>query len=231
MTEITLFISALTLGLLGSAHCIGMCGGITSALSMSIAGRTQPAMFGLMLCYHLGRISSYALAGFILGSLGWFLGDSSTFLQVLLRILAGLMLISMGLYISGIWKGLTRLEVIGSVLWRKLQPIGKHLLPVKTVAGALALGSLWGWLPCGLVYSTLVWSSSQGQPLQSALLMFCFGVGTIPSVLLTGLLSKQLNHLIQAQLTRNIAAIMMILFGLWTFPGPHQKTIMALISF
>ncbi|MDP0588462.1 MAG: sulfite exporter TauE/SafE family protein [Candidatus Endonucleobacter bathymodioli] len=231
MTEITLFISALTIGLLGSVHCIGMCGGITSALSMSISGKTKSAVFGLMLCYHLGRILSYALAGFILGSVGWFLGDSSPVLRFLLRILAGFMLVFMGLYVSGIWKGLTRLEVIGGVLWRKLQPIGKHLIPVKTVTGALSLGGLWGWLPCGLVYSTLVWSSSQGSPLQSALLMFCFGVGTIPSVLLTGLLSKQLHHIIQAQLTRNIAGIMMILFGLWTFPGPHQKAMMGLISF
>ena len=230
MNELTLYFSALTIGLLGSAHCIGMCGGITSALSLSIAGRTKPAVFGLMLCYHLGRLSSYALAGFILGSLGWFLGDSNPVIQQSLRFIAGGMLIAMGLYLSGTWRGLAQLETMGSILWRKIQPVANRILPVRHVPGALALGSLWGWLPCGMVYSTLIWSASQGSPVKSALLMACFGFGTIPSVLLTGLLSKQLNQLIQAQITRNLAAIMMVLFGLWTLPGPHQKMIMGLLG-
>ena len=229
MNELHLYFSALSIGLLGSAHCIGMCGGITSALSLSVSERSKPIIIGLVLCYHIGRLSSYATAGFLLGSLDWFL-CSSPFIQLLLRIIAAVMLISMGLYLSGIWRGLTRLEAIGSILWLRIQPVANKLLPVRNIRSAFALGCLWGWLPCGLVYSTLIWSASVGDPINSAILMVLFGLGTIPSVLLTGLLSKQLNELIQARITRNIAAIMMIIFGLWTLPGPHQKIIMRALS-
>ncbi|MGI9277469.1 MAG: sulfite exporter TauE/SafE family protein [Endozoicomonas sp.] len=230
MTDMPAYLSALTIGLLGSAHCIGMCGGITSALSLSLKGRSPAQTTWLMLAYHIGRISSYALAGLILGLAGWYLGDSSRTVHLFLRYLAGGMLIAMGLYLSGWWRGLVKLEKVGSHLWKHIQPRANRLLPVSSTPDALALGALWGWLPCGMVYSTLIWSASQGQAGQSALLMICFGLGTLPSVFLTGLFAQQLRGLIQAKVTRNIAGIMMILFGAWAMPGPHQKWIMSLLS-
>ena len=175
--ELTSYLTAFSIGLLGSAHCMGMCGGITSALSLSLPDNNRHAIFRLMLGYHLGRIGSYALAGLILGTLGWFLGEINQSFQLALRWLAGGMLIAMGLYISGIWKGLTILEKAGGALWRKIQPAASRLLPVRTFHATLALGAFWGWLPCGLVYSTLIWSASHGNPHQSALLMACFGLG------------------------------------------------------
>ncbi len=226
ISNLPLMISALTLGLLGSAHCIGMCGGITSALSLSIPKDTRIPPLLLMVGYHLGRISSYGVAGLILGAAGWFLGDSSTTLKMSLRFIAGGMLIAMGLYLSGLWRGLTRLEKAGSLLWRYIQPVANRLLPIRSLPRAMAVGVLWGWLPCGLVYSTLIWSASQGEAQISALLMLCFGLGTTPAVLLTGLLSKQLNAFIQSQFTRSIAAVMMVVFGLWTMPGPHMSLLM-----
>ncbi len=228
--ELTSYLTAFSIGLLGSAHCMGMCGGITSALSLSLPDNNRHAIFRLMLGYHLGRIGSYALAGLILGTLGWFLGEINQSFQLALRWLAGGMLIAMGLYISGIWKGLTILEKAGGALWRKIQPAASRLLPVRTFHATLALGAFWGWLPCGLVYSTLIWSASHGNPHQSALLMACFGLGTLPAMLLTGLLSKQISHVIQARVTRNIAACITVFFGLWTLPGAHQALIMNLIS-
>ncbi|WP_330925715.1 sulfite exporter TauE/SafE family protein [Candidatus Sororendozoicomonas aggregata] len=229
ISNLPLLISAFTLGLLGSAHCIGMCGGITSALSLSIPKETRMPSLLLMSGYHWGRISSYAVAGFVLGAAGWFLGDSSATLKMSLRFIAGGMLVAMGLYLSGLWRGLTRLEKAGSLLWRYIQPVANRLLPIRSLPRAMAVGALWGWLPCGLVYSTLIWSASQGEPQLSALLMLCFGLGTTPAVLLTGLFSKQLNVFIQSQCTRNIAAAMMVAFGLWTMPGPHTSVIMHLL--
>ena len=105
MNELPTLLSAFTVGLLGSAHCIGMCGGITSALSLSLEGKSRPHTLGLMGCYHIGRIFSYATAGFLLATLGWFLGDLSQTTRMALRYLAGGMLIAMGLYLTGWWRG------------------------------------------------------------------------------------------------------------------------------
>lgn len=230
MSDIPTLFSALTIGLLGGAHCVGMCGGITSALSFSLKGRSTAETTWLMLAYHLGRIGSYSLAGLLLGTLGWFLGDASQSIQIFLRYLAGGMLVAMGLYLSGWWKGLMHLEKAGSALWKQIQPVASRLLPIRNTGNALLLGTLWGWLPCGLVYSTLIWSASQGDPVQSGLLMASFGLGTLPAVFLTGLFAQQLTSVIQASLTRNIASILMILFGLWTLPGPHQMWLMSLFA-
>lgn len=230
MTEAPTLLAATTLGLLGSTHCIGMCGGITSALSLSLRGRSKAETSWLMLTYHIGRISSYALAGLLFGVVGWFLGDASEALQSSLRIIASGMLIAMGLYITGWWKGLMKMEKLGQHLWKHIQPLASKLLPIRSTPDALALGALWGWLPCGLVYSTLIWSASQNNPTQSALLMAAFGLGTLPSVFLTGIFARQLTSVIQASMTRNIAGIMMILFGLYSIPGPHQLWVMSILS-
>lgn len=230
LLPLSAYFSAFTIGLLGSAHCLGMCGGISSALSLSIQ-RSQRHPVILLLGYHLGRITSYALAGLLLGSLGWFLGQASPVLHITLRILAGAMLIAMGLYLSGLWQGLARLEQAGGWLWRHIQPRANRLLPVRSLSSACALGALWGWLPCGMVYSTLSWSASYGGSLASASLMVSFGLGTLPAVLLTGLFARQLQRIIQARLTRSLAATLIVTFGLWTLPGPHQKALIALLGF
>lgn len=227
MNEVPTLLSALTLGILGSAHCIGMCGGITSALSLSLAGRSRAQIFWLMLTYHLGRITSYSIAAFLLASIGWYLGGISPEVKMGLRYFAAIMLIAMGLYLTGWWRGLTHLEKVGHKLWQHIQPKAKALLPIKNVANALVVGMLWGWLPCGLVYSTLAWSATQGNPVQGALLMVSFGIGTIPSVFLLGAFSRQLSGIIQARITRNLAGLLIILFGLWSMPGAHQKWLMS----
>ena len=226
--EISTLISAFTIGLLGSAHCIGMCGGITSALSLSLKGRSSSHVAGLMLCYHSGRIISYALAGAILASIGWYLGDLTPAIKISLRYIAAGMMIAMGLYLTGWWRGLTVLEQLGQYLWKRVQPLSKSLLPIKTTGSALLLGMVWGWLPCGLVYSNLALAASQGSLVAGALVMVSFGLGTLPAVFLTGLFSRQLHHIIQATLTRSIAGTMIILFGLWSIPGKHQMWIMSL---
>lgn len=225
---VSTLISAFTIGLLGSAHCIGMCGGITSALSMSLTGHSPSRVAALMLCYHFGRIFSYALAGTLLAGIGWYLGDLAPATIMALRYLAAGMMVAMGLYLTGWWRGLTLLEQWGQKLWSRIQPFSKNLLPIKTPGSALLLGTLWGWLPCGLVYSNLALAASQGSVISGALVMASFGFGTLPAVFLTGLLSRQLHHIIQASVTRNIAGLMIILFGLWAVPGKHQMWIMSL---
>ena len=229
MNDVPTVLSALALGLLGSAHCIGMCGGITAALSLSLTGRSPAQTHGLMFTYHLGRVTSYAIAGFLLASLGWYLGGLTPGIKMGLRYLAAIMLVAMGLYLTGSWRGLTYLEQAGQKLWRVIQPRANALLPINSPAKALVVGMMWGWLPCGMVYSTLTWSSVQGEPLRGAMLMAAFGLGTTPSVLLVGAFSRQLSGIIQARITRNLAGVLIILFGLWSIPGPHQRWLMSLL--
>jgi len=219
-----LLLSALVLGLLGGGHCLGMCGGLMGALTLAIPPEQRARRFRLLLAYNLGRILSYSLAGLLLGLAGWAIASGP--LALGLRIVAGLLLICMGLYLAGWWSGLTRIEALGRGLWKHIQPLAGRLLPVSSLPRALLLGALWGWLPCGLVYSTLLWAASQGDAVDSALLMLAFGLGTWPVLLATGLAAERLTALLRRRGVRIAGGLLVILFGLWTLPGPHQHWLM-----
>jgi len=219
-----LLISAMILGLLGGGHCLGMCGGLMGALTLAIPPEQRAQRFQLLLAYNLGRISSYTLAGLLLGLAGWAVATSP--LVTGLRVIAALLLIAMGLYLAGWWSGLTRIEALGRGLWRYIQPLTRRFMPVTSLPRALVLGSLWGWLPCGLVYSTLLWAASQGNAFDSAALMLAFGLGTMPVLLATGLAAERLTSLLRQRGIRMAGGILVILFGLWTLPGPHQHWLM-----
>ena len=219
-----LLLSAVVLGLLGGGHCLGMCGGLMGALTMAIPVEQRGRRLQLLLAYNLGRILSYGCAGLLLGLGGWALANSPA--AMALRIVAGLLLICMGLYLGGWWSGLTRIEALGRGLWRHIQPLASRLLPVTSLPRALLLGALWGWLPCGLVYSTLLWAASQGSALDSALLMLAFGLGTLPVLIASGLAAQRLNQLLRQRSVRMAGGLLVIVFGLWTLPGPHQAWLM-----
>jgi len=219
-----LLLSAVVLGLLGGGHCLGMCGGLMGALTMAIPAEQRGKRLRLLVAYNLGRVLSYTTAGLLVGLAGWALAQSPA--AMALRVVAGLLLIAMGLYLAGWWSGLTRIEAMGRGLWRHLQPIASRLMPVRNLPQALFLGALWGWLPCGLVYSTLLWAASQGDALDSALLMLAFGIGTWPVLLATGLAAERMTALLRKRGVRMAGGIMVILFGLWTLPGPHQHWLM-----
>lgn len=216
--------SALILGLLGGGHCLGMCGGLMGALTLAIPPEQRGRRLRLLLAYNLGRILSYACAGLLLGLAGWAVASSPAALA--LRVVAALLLIAMGLYLAGWWSGLTRIEALGRGLWRHIQPVASRLLPVSSVPRALLLGALWGWLPCGLVYSTLLWAASQGNAAYSAALMLAFGVGTWPVLLATGLAAERVNILLRRRSVRVAGGVLVMLFGIWTMPGPHQHWLM-----
>ncbi|WP_027960208.1 sulfite exporter TauE/SafE family protein [Halomonas halodenitrificans] len=210
------FAAAFVFGLLGGAHCIGMCGGIMSALSFAVppSMRSPARLSGLLLGYNLGRITSYMIAGALAASLGTLLSLTAP-ARLILQGLAALMLILMALYIADWWKGLLRIEAVGRRLWRHIEPLGRRLMPVVKLPQAMALGAVWGWLPCGLVYSMLTWSLAIADPLRGALLMGAFGLGTLPALLATGFAARQLSGLIRHRATRSIAALSIIAFALW----------------
>ena len=205
-------LSAFIVGLLGGVHCVGMCGGIVSALSFGLPpDRNLP----ILLAYNAGRISSYALAGALMGALGFYFSGLLP-VQLAQRVLltfAGLFLILMGLYLAGWWNALSRVERAGGLLWRRIEPLGRGLLPVRSVRHALLLGLLWGWLPCGLVYSALVWTVSAGGAAEGAMLMLAFGLGTLPNLLLMGVAAAQLTRWARQPLVRALAGALVIVFG------------------
>jgi hypothetical protein len=207
-------LAAFVIGLAGGGHCIGMCGGISAALSLGAPkGRLALAY---SLAFNLGRILSYA-------SIGVLVGFGSQMLQLNQYIhlslwLAGLMLVLMGLSIGQWWQGVKRLEQLGKFIWRWLQPLTKPLMPIKSVPQALALGGLWGWLPCGLVYSSLIWASSAGQWHNTGLLMLAFGLGTLPANMATGLLAQQLKVLLQKRMSQWLLGGSIIALGVYTLP-------------
>ncbi|MDR5171854.1 sulfite exporter TauE/SafE family protein [Methylobacillus flagellatus] len=212
MPELSLF-AALLVGLLGGGHCAGMCGGIVGAVSMSMPG-SRP-QWRLLLAYNLGRIGSYGVAGAIAGAVG----ASSFFLQHLLPVgkvlyaLANIILILLGLYLANLWHGVIALERIGAVLWKRLQPFSKRWLPVRNIAQAGMLGAIWGWLPCGLVYSVLIAALATGSPVQGGLLMLAFGMGTLPTLLAMGMAAVRLKAWLQQLWLRRISGLTVLLFG------------------
>lgn len=200
-------------GLLGGVHCAGMCGGIVGALSLGSAGPRLP----LLLSYNAGRLLAYMLAGTIAGGLGGLgLAISADLpLRLFLHALAHLVLIALGFYLLGFTRMLAFAERLGQKLWRHLQPWTQRFLPVHTSAQAFPLGMLWGWLPCGLVYSALISALSSGSAWQGMALMLSFGLGTLPNLLLAGWFAGSLSRLINRPWLRALAGTGVLLQGIW----------------
>jgi len=212
MPEVSL-ISALLVGLLGGTHCVGMCGGIVGALSLQMPANVPQWRFHL--AYNLGRLASYGAAGLLVGAAG----ASSLMLsgmlpvKLVLYLLANLLLIALGLYLAGLSHAVVQIERLGGVIWQHLQPYSKKLLPVKTVPQAFGLGALWGWVPCGLVYSVLVAAMASGSAASGALIMLAFGLGTLPNLLAMGYFARQLKGFMQHRGVRLSAGLLVAGFG------------------
>ena len=214
MPEIS-YVSVFLVGLLGGVHCVGMCGGIVTALSLSSTTR-RPAL-PMLLAYNFGRITSYALAGAIVGAIG-----ASTILlerfvpaERVLYGLANIMLILLGLYLAGLSRAVLALERVGSVVWARLQPLMQRFIPVRTLPQAFFTGAVWGWLPCGLVYSVLISALATASAAHGALLMLAFGAGTLPNLLAMGLFAQRLQTLTRKPGVRLAAGLLVAAFGVW----------------
>lgn len=222
--DATIILPAFLLGFMGSAHCLGMCGGISAALGAANGRNT----LSLSISYNIGRVLSYAVLGAIVGGATQSL--SQPILQLLpagsrwLRTFAGLMVIAMGFYVAGWWRGLAYLEIMGGYLWRYIQPLTKSLLPPQNNSAAMLLGGLWGLLPCGLVYSSLTWAALNGNAVQGAIWMTAFGAGTLPAMLATTHGGSYVRTWTQRPMLRRIAAIVLIVSGFVAVALPWLHT-------
>ena len=214
------FLTALTIGFLGSTHCLGMCGGIVGTLNAGLPQPRQQSRWSRIayhFTYNAGRILSYSVAGAMAGLIG---AQSTRIpLDTVLpvgRLIAGLFMIALGLYLAGWRRATAWLENAGQPIWKYIQPLGKRYLPVKTPMHAFGLGLVWGWLPCGLVYSVLALSMVSASPERGALLMLGLGLGTLPMLLAMGKAYEYLRGIAQNPAMRRLAGIAIILFGTYT---------------
>lgn len=216
----TVLAAAATLGLAGSVHCLGMCGGIAAAAGM----RAQDGGPGAILpgvVFNLGRVTAYALLGGLVGALvGAAFGHVSVRpFAIGLRMLAALLMGIMGLsLLTG--RDLLSLERLGGRAWARIRPLAGRALELAGTARFGALGLLWGFLPCGLVYSALALAATSGSGATGAATMLAFGAGTLPSMLAATLAGGALTRRLSGQRTRRVAGILMIVFAAWTAAGP-----------
>jgi len=210
------YFSAFIIGIIGSGHCIGMCGGITSMLTAALPQKKSGSNLLFIVLYNTGRISSYALLGAIVGYTGSTAARNMGVPLAGLRLVAALFLIFLGLYLGQWLMWITRIEQLGKTLWKKISPLSKHLIPVNNPIKALGLGVLWGWLPCGLVYSTLTWSMASGSAISGAVIMACFGLGTLPALILMSLSTIRIKQLVNNSLLRKSLALAIIIYGIYS---------------
>lgn len=214
-----LLVSALLMGVLGSTHCVVMCGGVVamtcSALPLARRGCVL-AQLPHVLGYNVGRIVSYAAAGAAAGALGTTLQSLGIVEQagLGLRFAAGVVMIAVGLYLAGFAGGLRWIERVGEPVWRRIAPLARRLVPVRTPVQAFALGLLWGWLPCGLVYAALAAAVTSGSWLGGAATMAAFGAGTLPTLVTLGSAAGFVRRLAQGPRMRMAAALVVGAFGL-----------------
>lgn len=213
--------AALLLGLVASGHCVVMCGGISGALGLVTAkDRNGVPKRRLLVAYQAGRITSYTVAGGLVGSVG------DGLIAVLdvdgvrtgLRIATGVMVAMTAMTLLGRWKspGLG----LGRALWPRIARIGRRLVPVTDAPRALAFGMLWGWMPCGLVYSVLLIAALSARPLQAAAIMLAFGLGTLPSMLAVAWSAPRLAAWTARRSVRRGAGVGLMLCAFAVMAGP-----------
>ncbi len=210
--------AAFLIGLFSSLHCIGMCGSIMGALSLSLPASIRDnrfKRFSFVSSYNLGRILSYSFAGLIAGAVGVGLFENTGLASghAILRATGVVMMVLIGLYLAGWLPQLAYFERAGAPVWRKLEPIGRKMMPVDTMARAFVYGMIWGWLPCGLVYTVLLWTLTAGSAVEGALTMMAFGIGTLPTLITAGVMTSWLTRFAQSANARRVVGIVIILMA------------------
>ena len=229
--QLTVGIAAVA-GSVSAVHCVGMCSGIAGALSASLPAsirNNRSELLTYVAVYNIGRILSYAIAGFIVGIFSQVLFHylNNDVIQWVARFLAMIVLFVIGMHLLGVFEKLSIFEFYGRAIWRKIQPFGQRLLPVTNIKHAFLFGMVWGWLPCGLVYTMLMWTMASGGPLQGAETMLAFGVGTFPTLILAGVLSSWVFKGNTLKQVRRVTGAIMIAFAIGEVLIPAHHSLAA----
>ena len=197
--------AAFLAGLAGGVHCAAMCGPIVAA-SASHSGARSP--WRRVLAHNAGRILSYSLAGALAGAFGHagLALRGGVPAQSVMAAAAGAAFVLLALHLGGFTPVTRALETAGGVVWRRLQPYSRHLIPANTFRRAFGLGALWGWLPCGMVYAALTAAVATADPAEGALVMLAFGLGTVPNLVGIALAAGSIARAMRAKAVRLAAA-------------------------
>ena len=225
------FIVAFLMGLFSSMHCIGMCGSIIGTLTFSLSPgirNNKKLLLPFVFNYNFGRITSYAMAGALVGTiealLTMHLGETHG--HRVLQLLSAAVMMGAGFYIAGWFARFAYIEKAGILIWKKIEPFGRKLIPVKNLKQAYLFGLVWGWLPCGLVYAALALAATAGDITKSALTMLAFGLGTLPAVMGVGIMTQVLTRLSKMQrFKQSIGLFMIVLALLAAFPWLNPMAI------
>lgn len=213
------YLVAFAMGLATSMHCVGMCGSIIGTLTLSLSPEVRNSkrlLLPFVFNYNFGRITSYTLAGAIAGVVESFIPAPVTDINGyrILQLLSAVIMASAGLYIAGWLPRFAYIEKVGIHLWKKIEPYGRKLIPVKDLTQAFLFGMVWGWLPCGLVYTALALALTTGDIAKSALTMLSFGLGTLPAVMSVGIMTSALTRLSRMKRFKELVGLFMIALAL-----------------
>ncbi len=224
MSELLPLLSAALLaGLVGSAHCLGMCAGISGLFAVNAEVASLRRSVPTALVYNAGRVITYAVLGMIVAAFGSVVVKASPNLAVGVRMLSGIIIILVGLKVAFDLRILNVIERMGGTLWARIAPVATKLVPVTSLPKALGLGLVWGWLPCGLVYSVLLIAATSASPIGGAASMVAFGIGTMPAMVLSGLGAARLSSFLQRRGTRLGLGLLIIAMGILTIAMPLGK--------
>ena len=216
-----LLAAAFVTGLLGSAHCFGMCAGLSGLFAVNASVASLRPQIPMAVAYNTGRILSYAFLGIVVASLGQTVVKAIPNIAAPVRFASGLLIVIVGLQVAFNWRFLAPVEKAGARIWNHIAPAAKGLLPVTSMPKALGLGLLWGWLPCGLVYSVLLLAATTANAVNGGLVMLAFGVGTMPAMIMTGISASKLSRFMSRKQLG--AGLLIILIGLLTLAMPVMK--------
>lgn len=216
--SLPLIAAAFVTGLLGSAHCFGMCAGISGLFAVNASAASLRRDIPMAVTYNLGRVLSYAFLGAIVALLGQSVVDAIPDMAAPVRLASGLLIVIVGLQVAFNWRVLLPVEKAGARIWNRIAPAAKGLLPVTSMPKALGLGLLWGWLPCGLVYSVLLVAATTANPANGVAVMLSFGFGTMPAMIATGVSASKLAGFMSRR--RLGAGLLIVVLGLATLAMP-----------
>ena len=222
-------LSAFLMGLFGGVHCVAMCGGVVGVLcsaaprcpSASARKGTRLATAPYWLAYNSGRVASYTLLGVLFGALGTLSTGVIPLdgVRIGLRAVAALCMLAVGLHLAGLPSGIRALEALGAPLWTRIAPLTKRVLPLRTPWHALALGALWGLMPCGLLYGALALATSAESPWMGGATMAAFGLATLPVMLTMSAFAQTVARSLARPWVKRTAGAVVLGFGLWSTVG------------
>jgi sulfite exporter TauE/SafE len=219
----SVLISAWLVGALGGVHCLTMCGGFMTAIASrdAAAGNGSApllpatAIVRQQLAYHAGRLTTYMLLGAAFGATGAVASGLTDLLPVQrgLYVLANIFLVLLALSLATRRIGVGWLQRAGARVLGGALPLLRPVLQRPGATGRIALGLVWGLVPCALVYGVLPLALFGGGAWQGAAVMLAFGLGTLPNLGVTGLLLQRVGPVLDRTPLRFAAAALLFAFA------------------